>query len=326
MGEKRQSEVKVESTTTTTYSSLAIQPDAQEKPVSFDDLPTQSHVISSSNKHRAALPNKRRPPARHKPAVTTVDSGVSGQDSGASQDEHNQQQQAQEISTESNTKALDERLLEDYDGDEDTEPHSTIRRGRRSVKRKQPPKGGVSLFGGIDISKGVQALKTTKYSKTCDNNPRESEEESGDVPKDSLVILKQKKEREDKQRQDEETRRRLELEQKRLEEEEAKRREEEKLKQAREQKRADEENQRRKEEELRREENEKKMKQEEEKRLEEEKRRRAEEEQRKTEEKKKKNEEERRRLEEEKRIYEEKKRRAEEERSKAERKKKEEEK
>ena len=38
---------------------------------SFDDLPTQSHVISSSNKHRAALPNKRRPPARHKPAVTT---------------------------------------------------------------------------------------------------------------------------------------------------------------------------------------------------------------------------------------------------------------
>ena len=33
-----------------------------------------------------------------------VDSGVSGQDSGASQDEHNQQQQAQEISTESNTK------------------------------------------------------------------------------------------------------------------------------------------------------------------------------------------------------------------------------
>ena len=45
---------------------IAIQPDAEEKPVSFEDLPSNSHVISSSAKHRVTLPSKRRPPARHK--------------------------------------------------------------------------------------------------------------------------------------------------------------------------------------------------------------------------------------------------------------------
>lgn len=43
---------------------IALQPDCDEKPVSFDDLPTNSHVISSSNKNRATLPSKRRPPGR----------------------------------------------------------------------------------------------------------------------------------------------------------------------------------------------------------------------------------------------------------------------
>merc|ERR1712112_449744 len=43
---------------------IAVQPDSEEKPVSFDDLPTNSHVISSSNKNRATLPSKRRPPGR----------------------------------------------------------------------------------------------------------------------------------------------------------------------------------------------------------------------------------------------------------------------
>ena len=43
---------------------IAVQADAEEKPVSFDDIPTNIHVISSSNKHRVTLPSKRRPPAR----------------------------------------------------------------------------------------------------------------------------------------------------------------------------------------------------------------------------------------------------------------------
>ena len=50
--------------------SIAIQPDAEEKPVSFDDMPSQNHVIVSSNKNRAAPPRKRRPPARHKNGET----------------------------------------------------------------------------------------------------------------------------------------------------------------------------------------------------------------------------------------------------------------
>ena len=45
---------------------IAIQADAEEKPVSFEDIPTNSHVISSSAKHRVTLPSKRRPPARHR--------------------------------------------------------------------------------------------------------------------------------------------------------------------------------------------------------------------------------------------------------------------
>merc|ERR1711892_846908 len=61
---------------------IAVQPDADEQPVSFDDLPTNSHVISSSNKNRATLPSKRRPPGRAaRPSNGHVTNGHSESDS-----------------------------------------------------------------------------------------------------------------------------------------------------------------------------------------------------------------------------------------------------
>merc|ERR1712029_1148147 len=43
---------------------IAVQPDSEEQPVSFDDLPSSTHVILTSNKHRAKLPSRRRPTGR----------------------------------------------------------------------------------------------------------------------------------------------------------------------------------------------------------------------------------------------------------------------
>jgi len=38
---------------------IAVQADSEEQPVSFDDLPTSAHLISSTNKHRAKIPEKK---------------------------------------------------------------------------------------------------------------------------------------------------------------------------------------------------------------------------------------------------------------------------
>ena len=43
---------------------LAVQADSEEQPVSFDDLPSSTHVILSTNKHRAKIPSRRRPTGR----------------------------------------------------------------------------------------------------------------------------------------------------------------------------------------------------------------------------------------------------------------------
>merc|ERR1719228_3034919 len=61
--------------------SIALQPDADEKPVSFDDLPTDAHVISSTTKSRVSnLPSRRRPTGKGSRAQepTTMINGHSG--------------------------------------------------------------------------------------------------------------------------------------------------------------------------------------------------------------------------------------------------------
>merc|ERR1712012_625345 len=43
---------------------IAVQADSEEQPVSFEDTPSSTHIILSSNKHRAKLPSRRRPTTR----------------------------------------------------------------------------------------------------------------------------------------------------------------------------------------------------------------------------------------------------------------------
>merc|ERR1712106_730346 len=134
---------------------IAVQPDADEQPVSFDDLPTNSHVISSSNKNRATLPSKRRPPGRAaRPSNGHVTNGHSENNSDS-----DRMGKLQTNETDDKTNKLTDRLAlpeeeNEYDGDESEMSHSQVRRGRRSIKRKQPPKGGVALFGKADLFEG----------------------------------------------------------------------------------------------------------------------------------------------------------------------------
>merc|ERR1711872_847213 len=92
------------------------------------------------------------------------------------------------------------------------ESHSTIRRGRRSIKRKVIPKGGVSLFGGVDVSQQVldqKADRHAKYSKKCDNL-RESEEDS--LPDPYKTHSPSSKDNQQRKKEEEEKHRRLQEE------------------------------------------------------------------------------------------------------------------
>merc|ERR1719474_802222 len=120
---------------------IAVQPDSEEKPVSFDDLPTNSHVISSSNKNRATLPSKRRPPGR-------IARPTNGQLANGHSEITSDSDKMGKLSTnesDDKTNKLTDRLAlpnedNDYDGDESEMSHSQIKRGRRSIKKETTPK------------------------------------------------------------------------------------------------------------------------------------------------------------------------------------------
>merc|ERR1712123_378202 len=164
--------------------SIAVQADAEEKPVSFDELPTNSHVISSSNKNRATLPSKRRPPGRAaRPSNGHVTNGHSENNSDS-----DRMGKLQTNETDDKTNKLTDRLAlpeeeNEYDGDESEMSHSQVRRGRRSIKRKQPPKGGVALFGKADLFEGKNPFahrrgdseeKEVTHSDLCDPSDKDS--------------------------------------------------------------------------------------------------------------------------------------------------------
>merc|ERR1712025_321944 len=162
---------------------IALQPDSDEKPVSFDDLPTNSHVISSSNKNRATLPSKRRPPGR----VARQSNGhvTNGHSENVSDSDMGKLQTNE---TDDTTNKLTDRLAlpseeNEYDGDVSEKSHFQVRRGRRSIKRKQPPKGGVALFGKADLFEGKNPFahrrgdseeKEVEHSEHCDPNDKNS--------------------------------------------------------------------------------------------------------------------------------------------------------
>merc|ERR1712083_34900 len=140
--------------------SIAIQQDAQERPVSFDDKPSNDHGVTSANKNRVTLPNKRRPPARISRASDEMESSQKSGSMGKLES-NNKDDQTNQL-TERLGNGSDGGSDNDYDADLDTECHSTIRRGRKSIKKKQPPKGGVAMFGGVDLFIGKSQLPNRK--------------------------------------------------------------------------------------------------------------------------------------------------------------------
>merc|ERR1712112_365306 len=100
------------------------------------------------------------------------------------------------IGTEERTNRLTERLAppvndsEEYDGDESELSCSVIKRGRRSIKKKQPPKGGVALFGGADLFKG----KNPFAHRREDSDEKEGErsrsiEPADDKTNDEITVV-----------------------------------------------------------------------------------------------------------------------------------------
>jgi len=199
---------------------IALQPDCDEKPVSFDDLPTNSHVISSSNKNRATLPSKRRPPGR---AGRQSNGHVTNGHSENTSDSDLGKLQTNE--TDDKTNKLTDRLAlpseeNEYDGDVSEMSHSQVRRGRRSIKRKQPPKGGVALFGKADLFEGKNPFahrrgdseeKEVEHSERCDPSDNNSLTKKEAAEKERL---ERAKEEEDQRKREEERKTRLEQERK----------------------------------------------------------------------------------------------------------------
>ena len=141
---------------------IAVQADSEEQPVSFDDLPSSGHLISSTNKHRAKVPTRRRPTGK-------IGRQSNGHQSEGSATNGNGQDRLALPSEEN-----------DYDGDESEMSYSQIKRGhRRSLKRRpqpQPQKSSTSLIPGNRISDSDND-KELVHSKNCDANQLEKEKQ-----------------------------------------------------------------------------------------------------------------------------------------------------
>merc|ERR1712083_1067987 len=186
---------------------IAVQPDADEKPVSFDDLPSDCHLMGSTTKSRVSnLPSRRRPTGKGRgpgdpvsngdpPPPSSVDgSGKCEVASAANTSAGTSSAEAQS----EQTNKLTERLgnlppgneSEEYDGDESELSRSVVKRGRRSIKKKQPPKGGVALFGGADLFKG----KNPFAHRRDDSDEKEAErsrsiEPADDKTNDEITVV-----------------------------------------------------------------------------------------------------------------------------------------
>merc|ERR1712083_996727 len=188
---------------------IAVQPDADEKPVSFDDLPSDCHLMGSTTKSRVSnLPSRRRPTGKGRgsgdpvsnghPAPAQADGAASGkceQATAAANTTGITSAEAQE-----QTNKLTDRLAlpaagnesEEYDGDDSELSRSVVKRGRRSIKKKQPPKGGVALFGGADLfGKGKNPFA---HRQRDDSDEKEAErsrsiEPADDKTNDEITVV-----------------------------------------------------------------------------------------------------------------------------------------
>merc|ERR1719510_1324459 len=147
---------------------IAVQADSEEQPVSFDDLPTSAHLISSTNKHRAKIPTRRRPTgSRGKHSNGQQVTNGNGHSDISAENGNSQDRLA--LPSEEN----------DYDGDESEMSYSQIKRGhRRSLKRRQPQptKSSAIFIPGNRISDSDD--KEIVHSKHCDDSQKAL---SGDI-------------------------------------------------------------------------------------------------------------------------------------------------
>merc|ERR1712013_552761 len=187
---------------------IAVQPDADEKPVSFDDLPSDCHLMGSTTKSRVSnLPSRRRPTGKGRNASDPVSNGhpppppsmpEAGKFEQASTAAANTAGNSSVEVEEQTNKLTTDRLAlptagnesEEYDGDESELSRSVVKRGRRSIKKKQPPKGGVALFGGADLFKG----KNPFAHRRDDSDEKEGErsrsmEPADDKTNDEITVV-----------------------------------------------------------------------------------------------------------------------------------------
>merc|ERR1711892_1136909 len=152
---------------------LTVTPNAEEKPVSFDDMPTNSHLISSSNKNRVTLPNRRRLPGS-RANKSNITNGLSNGDLEKDALDVEKEIEAEPIVSHVE---INERLAPtikdtDYDGDESEMSHSHIKRGRRSIKKRTLTKSGILVVGEKEIA--------TNHSIQCDQSMVIKEEKIGE--------------------------------------------------------------------------------------------------------------------------------------------------
>merc|ERR1712107_803485 len=110
----------------------------------------------SSNKHRAKLPSRRRPTTRANGHVHASN----GQSNGDGEEANHSRLG---LPSEDN----------DYDGDESEMSYQKIRRGRRSIKKKQPPRSSTMLSPLPHSRLSDSDDREIVYSKKCD--PKELE-------------------------------------------------------------------------------------------------------------------------------------------------------
>merc|ERR1712012_1279544 len=185
---------------------IAVQADSEEQPVSFEDTPSSTHIILSSNKHRAKLPSRRRPTTRANGHIHASN----GQSNGDGEEANHSRLG---LPSEDN----------DYDGDESEMSYQKIRRGRRSIKKKQPPRSSTMLSPLPHSRLSDSDDREIVHSKKCDpseeleDDKRRKEEEMRKLEEEKIHLEKKKQEEERQRMEDERIKQEKEL--KRLEEE-----------------------------------------------------------------------------------------------------------
>merc|ERR1712157_318814 len=163
--------------------------DSEEAPVSFDDLPSSTHVILSANKHRAKIPSRRRPTGR----------GHASPENGNGQVENGNGNHA-ENGNGHDRLALPVREENDYDGDESEMSYSHIKRGRRSIKKKQPP-NSAPMRTGIPLSLFAHKASDSDDKEIVHSNkPCDSSDSAAKDRLEAERRLKEEKQREEDER------------------------------------------------------------------------------------------------------------------------------